>query len=452
MHKTLLIPITQAVVVKNILRTEVINGLLADKRLRVVCVALTPERTEHYKTIKKHERLVFETFAGKAPESKTEQFFSFLKFYTIKTDTTDGKRYRAYKRNGNVFAYFGGLALNAILSQQPVRKLVRFLDEHLVGTSNWDTLLEKHKPDLVFFANIFDDAETALLRDAKRRKIRTAGFINTWDKVTGRSGIRLLPSHVAVFNETVKEEMLRLADMRPEDVTVAGTPQYDMLIKGVPNSREDFYGKKKIDPKKRIILFAPIGSTFSDSDWDAIDLLHAQIENGTIPNAELLVRFQPNDFADKVEIHARPWMKYDLPGIRFGSERGGDWDMTSEDLQHLLDTLTHVSVVVCYASSISIDAALMDKPVINIDFELRKITDPSKTATFYYETEHYGKALKTGGILLAKSPKHLIELVTRAMEHPQEHREARKKLAESQCGFTDGRSGERLAVFLRERL
>jgi CDP-glycerol glycerophosphotransferase (TagB/SpsB family) len=368
-----------------------------------------------------------------------------LKFDTIRTKTTDLRRWFRRVEEGNIISYVFGITLNRILAHGVWRRMIRALDQTLVSDPGFGALLDDEKPDLVFFANLFDDIETSLLREARRRRIPTIGFINSWDKVTARSTIRLLPDALLVFNDIVKKEIMAHADISEEKISVVGIPQYDRYHNPIITSREEFAKKLSLDPLRPIMMYAPMGSTFSDSDWLMIDRLHTLIEEGALGNLQLLVRFQPNDFISGEELKKRPWLRYDLPGVRFGAERGGDWDMTEADLVHLTDTLAHIALVVCYASSISVDAAIFKKPVININYEIKKASKPSKNPTFYYATEHYGNAVATGGMRLVESEADLVQWINAYIKNPRLDEEGRARLVREQCGLIDGNAARRIA-------
>ena len=123
--------------------------------------------------------------------------------------------------------------------------------------------------------------------EAKRRGIPIIGFINSWDKVTGRCIIRLLPDKLIVFNDIVKKEAMEHDEVKEENIFVAGITQYDHYFKQGISSKENFYRKIGIDISKKIIVYAPAGRAFSDSDWDIIDFLRSAISAGKLGNTEL---------------------------------------------------------------------------------------------------------------------------------------------------------------------
>jgi hypothetical protein len=328
--------------------------------------------------------------------------------------------------------------------------VVRFLDYHLVRNNTYASYFERYQPNAVFFAHLFDELEIHMLREAKRRGVKTIGFVNSWDKATARCIWRLLPDKAIVFNDIVKQEMIVYNEMKEKDVFVSGLPQYDSYFTDTPyTSREEFFRKLHIDPKKKLIVYAPLGRSFGGSDWDIIDLLYRLQGEGKFgQDAAILVRFQPNDFLDEAELKKRPNLIYDYPGVRFSATRGVDWDMNAEHLAHLRNTLHHMSLLVCYASSVSIDAAVFDKPIININFETRKADSFEESSTKYYSFAHYKKALHTGGIRLVQSEEELVSWVRQYLTDPSIDREGRKRLVAEQCQFTDGRSGERIGKFV----
>jgi CDP-glycerol glycerophosphotransferase (TagB/SpsB family) len=119
--------------------------------------------------------------------------------------------------------------------------------------------------------------------------------------------------------------------------------------------------------------------------------------------------------------------------------------MSSDDLQHLLDTLYHSSLLVAYPTSLVVDIAIFDKPIINIGFETRQEPDPYKRPTVYYGLTHLQKPFSTGAIQVVKNQEELAEWINRYLADPALDREARKKLVDQQCWKLDGRSGERIA-------
>ena len=441
--KTVFITIFQGAEAKNILRTDIYKNLIARDDVRIVFFVDSLERAEYYKKEFSHPRAFYEAIEDTNPKG-LDAFFSSLSFTLLRTATTDLRRKMNLEDNRNHLGYYWHLLLNRVLARRWVRKLVRALDYLLVSNHRFASYFEKYKPDVVFLAHLFDGQEIHLLREAKHRGVRSIGFINSWDKLTARRALRLLPDSLVVFNEIVKEEAMRYADIKEKNIFVSGIPNYDWHVNYKPVSRGEFCQKNKLDSAKKLIVYAPMGKAFSNSDWDIIDLLNNSITNNLIPNSQLFARFQPNDFIENEELEKRPWLRYAMPGVRFSRARGVNWDMSFDDIKGLTDTLANADLFICYASSISVDAAVFDKPVINIDFEI-KGGPLSKSPTFFYKTEHYKKVVKSGAIQYPKSKEDFLLWINKYLANPAIDREARKKLVSDQCWKLDGKSGSRIA-------
>lgn len=450
MIKTVFITLFQGTEAKNILRTNIYKNLIQNENIKLVLFTKTKERAEYYAKEFSHPRVVYEAISSYWPKG-WDMVFSKLKFFTLRTKTTKLRRKMVLEERKNYPVYFLSTLLNLFLSLRPARKIIRELDWLLVRDKTFRSYFEKYKPDAVFMAHLFDDLETNMLREARRQKVKTVGFINSWDKLTARNPLRLLPEKLVVFNETVKEEALRYADMKENNIVITGLPQYDIYTNREPLKRAEFFAKKNLDPAKKLIVYAPMGKTFSNTDWDIVDLIEESINKDNIKNAQLLVRFQPNDFFDKEELAKHPDLIYDWPGKRFSKTRGVDWDMDFEDIKHLHDTLANLDVLVCYASSMSIDAAVFGKPVININFEINPSEIMLKSPTHFYGMTHYANAIKTGGINMPKSKEELINAINEYLENPEKDKEKRQELVRQQAWKTDGKAGERIAnVILSE--
>lgn len=446
--KTVFISMFEGVESKNILRTGIVDKILKrEQEVRVVLFMRNKERAEYYSKEFSNPRIIYEVVESREPFF-LERIFSSLKFYFLQTETTD-LRAKLISEDRGVAYYYYSRIIHRILARPFFIKVLRFLDLMLVKNRSFDEYFKKYNPNLILLANLFEDLETNFLRAAKRHGVFSVGFINSWDRVTARCILRILPNKIIVFNDTLKKEMIATNNVTGKDIFVSGIPQYDDYFSPVNVSKESFFRNLGIQSDNRLVVYSPIGGTFSDSDWEMMDLLHNLNDKKCFgEKVKILVRFSPNDFIKKEDIEKKPYLLYQYPGTRFSTTRSADWDMTALELKDLKNTLYHMSLIICYASSISIDAVIFDRPVININFEIKDNKKLSKSPTIFYKMTHYNKALKTGGIKLANNENELITLTKKYLENPSIDKEERRKLALQQCNFIDGQSAERIAKFL----
>ena len=453
--KTIFITIFQAVEAKNTIRTPLARALLADPDVRIVFLTQDENRVMHYaREFVDEPRVTF--IAEQYPRVYgLDRFFSKLKFLLLRTPTTTLLRWMLYELHGNPVRYWGAACANFLFARAPVRRVVRALDYLLVSRTPYDKYFDEYKPDIVVLLHLFDDSEIHLLREARRRGVPTVGFINSWDKTTSRCTLRLLPDKAIVFNQIVRHELMEHNEMRAEDIFVSGVPQYDIYFTEPPISRNDFFSRLGLNPRMRLILFSVMGEAFSNSDDDILRELRALMDEGRIPDdVVFLVRFMPCDAVDRGRYPDAPRMRYEFPGVRFSytSLVAVDWDMPNEEIVHLRDTLAHMEILVCYTSSLSIEAAIFDKPVININFEVGPKQPMAKSPTQFFEVDHYRKALATGAIRIVSSREELALWINHYLAHPEIDREGRERLVREQCVYSDGRSGERIARFLLDTI
>ena len=455
--KTIFITSFDGVETKNVLRSSIFSTILEDKNTRVVVFVKNEKRAQAHKAEFGDSDRIFYEVVGNISIAGLDRLFQWLKFTMLKTTTTDLRRFIRYKVEGGLFQYWLGLFTNRLLSNRWCLALSRRLDYLLVANHTYDKFFEKYKPDLVFLANIFYEPEVHFLRAAKKHGVKTIGFINSWDKITARCVLRLMPDKFVVFNDLVRDELKYYDLASDKNIFVGGIPQYDIYFDGQSTARDEFCRQIGLDPNKKFIVYAPHGSSYSNSDWDMIDLLYSLNEKGSLgENIEIFVRFHPYDLVSEEEVKKRPNLKFDLSGTHFASkvanyQRGDDWEMDTSQLARLRDTLYHMSLLVCYASSLSIDAAIFDRPVINVNFETR----PDSHFRYfreYFKIAHYKKALDAGGIRLVGSPDELAIAAKNYLLNPGLDRDGRKRLIEEQCKFTDGGSGRRIGQFVLDNL
>lgn len=446
--KTIFITSFEGLETKVLLRTDIVPTLLQAKDVRVVVLTHDAERVAYHKKEFQDPRIMYEVVPRPIVRG-LDRIFQKLKFTLLKTHTTDVRRRMKYDDSGRFFAYAAGYLANRLIAHRIGRTLFRFLDYRLIGNHDYDTYFDAYRPSLVVLANIFDEPEVHLLRAAKKRGVPSVGFINSWDKVTARCILRLLPNRCVVFNPIVAEELVRYDHVRAEDIFIGGMPQFDYYVTGKTAPREEFFKRIGANADSRLIVYAPVGKTYGNSDWAMIDFLYRLKKEGKFgKDVEILVRFPPNDFMDMAELEKRPWLLYDHPGYRFSNVRGGDWDLDFKALAHLADTLHHMALLIGFASSIDIDAAVFDKPVVGINFEMEKNLRPMQSPKRYQQMLHCKTILKSGGICFVNTSDELIAAVNAYLRDPSLDREGRKRLVKEQCVCMDGKSGQRIAHFI----
>ena len=97
------------------------------------------------------------------------------------------------------------------------------------------------------------------------------------------------------------------------------------------------------------------------------------------------------------------------------------------------------------ASTIAIEAAIFDTPVVNISFDGRDGKPFVRSARRYYQFTHYVNITRHKAVQVAWTPDDLVRTVAGYLQNPSLDAAARRQVVSEQCQFTDGRSAERVA-------
>jgi CDP-glycerol glycerophosphotransferase (TagB/SpsB family) len=149
-------------------------------------------------------------------------------------------------------------------------------------------------------------------------------------------------------------------------------------------------------------------------------------------------RFKDHQFGRSVRVQ--------IPNKR-GNGKLDKFYPTTKENQEFVNTIAHADVVINLASTITLDAAICDRPVINIAYDLSpNLRYQARLNQYYTEYDHYQTVLQCGAVRLARSHEELLSHIKTYLLHPEFEREGRKKLVGLWCGPNDGRAGKRLAT------
>jgi len=160
-----------------------------------------------------------------------------------------------------------------------------------------------------------------------------------------------------------------------------------------------------------------------------------------------MVRLHPKDLPELYKrFENRPEMVIQLPGRR--AKTNDSWNPTREDMYGLAELMCYSDVVVNMASTITIDAAAFDTPVVNTAFDGYKEQPYLRSSRRYYDYEHYKRVVDTGGVKISYSLDELIRQIQEYLDNPKLDAEGRARIREEQSYKLDGKASERIAEFL----
>ena len=137
----------------------------------------------------------------------------------------------------------------------------------------------------------------------------------------------------------------------------------------------------------------------------------------------------------------------DVPEINPSIEQT---DLIAGD-DYLADLLYHSDVIISHISTLTIDAAVFNKPSIFIGFDVEQ-KPYYKGLRRFHDMEYLQEIRKTGGVKLAESLDELFKYVSQYLANPKLDEEGRKKIVEEYCWKLDAKSSERLVNVISSTL
>lgn len=328
-------------------------------------------------------------------------------------------------------------------------RITRWEVSHAPLNPRFLELAARERPALLVTATPgFTAFEAECITAAKRLGIRTAAVSINYDNLTSNGKMIRKTDDLAVWNSIMEREALELHHYPRERLAIVGCLRFDHYFTDPADprfpTRESFLLSKGLDPAKRTVVFAgPTPSNYPPRK-DFVAALVRLRESGAIagrPN--ILVRVHPIDpFEQYAEFMNMPGVHIERAGRQTmpDSSGGQKIEMNEADLANLTATLKYADVVLNFASTVIMEAAIFDRPVINLGFPSYRL--------IAYEYEYNKGLLDTGAVRLVKSPVELAEQVNNYLAHPELDREQRAELVRTYIPFTDGRTWQRAADFI----
>lgn len=429
--KTIFISSFHGLISRNILATDFLNELHKKTNLKIVILCPISKKDFFEKEFSRHN---IEILPIDTKSNIFESFLTYISLAGLDTKTLFIKRRTELGGSGKFSTFF----LSTFLGKQ----IIRALSNLATPREPFEGLINKYSPNLIFSTDIQNGTDIRLLNAAKDKKIPVVGMVRSWDNLTAKGLLRTLPNKVLVNNEILREEAVRLHRVNPKQIEIIGIPHYDRYLMEKRAEKIDYFNKIGADISKKIILFIPTGDRYLEANTVDRDILNL-LENNLLPDYQIVVRFPPGDHVRELEDRlSDSRVIFDRPHVKFESIKMTE--LSAEDDVHLADTLFYSSLVVAGPSTMCIDSAVFDKPIVLYSFDGLENKPYFKSIRRYYDYDHFKPVISSGGVKLALSKEDLIEAIKLYLDNPNLDKENRKKLVKLECFKIDGKSTQRL--------
>ncbi len=448
---TIAFAVSRGLVCRNILRTGVLEELLKDQRVNVVL--FFPQREggvpDYLRQEFDHPRIRIEEVAEISESRWAKRLWKPVADNLVYTESTDLLAREGSAKVKPVPAWWYPIhkRLFGFLSKfDALKRAARYLDVRLFPIRDYDELFKRIKPDVVYAGSIISNYDICIIKAAKRHGAKVVAMQKGWDNLQ-RQLIRIMPDALLVQNKEMALAAKSVQRFTDQTVKLTGFPQFDIYVNQVGlSSRDDFMRGFGLDPESRLIFFGSEG-TWTPQDDLVIDQLLEMRERGDFPfKVSFVLRPHFSDVQKEryKRFKGRPGVFVD-DEYRWSTFFYDNWDPAKEDMIKLASELKYASAVVCYASTLSLDAACLDKPIINVAFGSFIRPDGTDSTSNLYKMEHYQPVMASDAVEIVKNAEELKRAIIHSVDKPDYRTEGRERLRETMCGPLDGKSYIRIA-------
>ena len=312
-------------------------------------------------------------------------------------------------------------------------------------TKKYKQWLVEYDIDLLFFTHQRPPQIAPMAIAGKLLGIPTIAYIFSWDNLSSKGRMPVLFDRFLVWSDLMKSELLQFyPKLDSKDVSVTGTPQFETYVYnqfGWSRKQLNMYLRLPETDDRRIICFSCGDVSTSPNDDLYIEVIASALANEPWGNELLLlVRTSPAEDASRFhDLRVKyPFIVWNIPdwpqSNPFHPEPWSQRVPTIDDIHCLKSILQHADVSVNMCSTMSLDFALWDKPVINPVFgEIGNDTGmfPDRK---YLKYDHYDKVIETGAVSICANADELISAIKNALDQPNQYQSERKRVLDLEIG------------------
>jgi hypothetical protein len=244
--------------------------------------------------------------------------------------------------------------------------------------SRW---LAERRPDVVLATPVIDfgSSQVEYVKAAKRFGIPVGVCVASWDNLTGKGLIRVVPDRLFVWNAVQQQEATDMHGVPSDRVVATGSPKFDEWFERSPSTSQAEFAERAGLPAGPYVLYlcsspfiAPDEVSFV-RDWIAALRVSS---DGALDTMGALVRPHPQN--------ASQWAGVELDDDRAVIwPRGGEQPDAGAARAGFFDSIAHSSAVVGVNTSALIESAIVGKAVFTI-LDQRFAGTQSGTLHFHY--------------------------------------------------------------------
>lgn len=324
----------------------------------------------------------------------------------------------------------------------PVYGLFLFFErllQRLFVSGEWVALLQETSPSIVITNVPKVNRILPGLAAAKAAGCETVVLYHTWKDISAAGRLNHDFSLIGVWNEEMKAELLRQnPQVDPETVKIVGCAHFDCVgRKDWLQTEADFRLSIGVRPHSWLVLYTAAAPWVVPEEERYIALLWSAINQGAFgEDTQLLVRLNPMDDTNRLASALQaisPDIIVNRPDWRWDKKANWCFQRKS-DLLFYNSLLEYSAVCVGMPSTVTVECAVANLPVINIGFEMPGPSPLNGSIRAFWDADFYRDVRESGAAALAASPEELLVLMNRALQDRNWLKPQREQLLKKQLG------------------
>jgi hypothetical protein len=240
-----------------------------------------------------------------------------------------------------------------------LKTLAQLIEQVIPTDPDRDNFLRARKPDIVLVTPLIllasDQADW--VKSARALDIPVGYPVFSWDNLTTKGIVHVMPDRVFVWNEIQKREAVEYHGVPEDRIDVTGAPRFDAFFAMKPSmDRIDYCAKHHLDASAPILTYLCSSEFVAGREVEFIQTWIAEIRRDpALAACNVVVRPHPRSLRQWRNIDVSGWGKVALSvSIKLNAD------------QSLYDALYHSEAVVGLNTSAQIEAGILGKPVFTM--------------------------------------------------------------------------------------
>lgn len=458
-RKSIFLTLPEDIIARNIYYTDFWPEFLRLNTKYHLILLVPTKSVNHFRDIFSSDKVSVVSF-HRARSPWYEQLVMSIARSGIDSETNRWSKMRSYERGDSslISTVVKRCLTYCFGSSNQFKRLLRRFILLLPEDAESRLIFDKYQPEsLVAFSMTNFDFDVVLARSAKKRHVPIVGMVRSWDNLSSHGLLRVLPDVFLLQNQFLmrmahKYQAIAEGAM-PMDIV--GLPHYDVYSqRDALMTREEFCATYHLDASKKIIYWVAMGEFLFPNDADIGTILERLMDEGSIEYpAQILFSPHPKFLETAKKVHTSQYIT-SLVEAPYVNQAATTWEEESRNIRVLANIIAHADVMVMGASTMAIDGAALNRPVVCIGFNglATKTKFWHSVERFYDSYTHFQALVACGGLRIAKNPKELAVLINEYLRDPMRDQAGRIKALEVFAPHVGPSAGKYLATRIYHHL